>query len=574
MSHDVQRRTVRDEMTEWNVAQPQRNRRTSDVAQRVRRDHSSHIADLGARLVIVLSAAFGFGCARGASRTDGAARDSSERDAASNACTDDCAATGRYCSFGRCTSMTCSVSEMNHKGVSGCLFYTLQPDNVTADENATTSFLVANPGVYAANVTLEVAQSKSSGGGWTPMQQKRVSAGASVRLPISGMQVTAVGISEKAALRISSDQPVTVAQIESDDVDSVSTSSGGTMVLPLQSLGGLYRAVTYAQKATDDVQATAGSRGGGARLIVVGTKDGTDVIFTPMGTVTNGPNGMTFPAGVPYKFTLDDGDVFQIYSGAEGEDLSGAVVSAVSSAVAVFSGNISTTYGSTSIGVNSADMAHEQMPPLQSWSKSWVAAAMTPQSSIGCTSFFGMNGASVWRVVSAQDGTDVTVAAPGLPAGTQRLDAGEVQTIVAVGSFTVTSNNPILVTQGIDCEPSLSLAVAVDATTFLNSLPIAVPPSFDLQLAIVRKAGTEVDIDETAVPDGKFQSVGNRFEVAVIPLDACVPTDGSGVCTHLIESTIGFAVSLRGMDVGSSFALTVPQLAIGPCDRTVDFCVN
>ena len=464
---------------------------------------------------------------------------------------------------------------MNHKGVSGCLFYTLQPDNVTADENATTSFLVANPGPYAANVAVEVAQPKSSGGGWTPMQQRRVSAGASIRLPISGMQVTGIGISEKAALRISSDQPVTVAQIESDDVDSVSTSSGGTMVLPLQSLGGLYRAVSYSQQATDDVQAVAGSRGGGARLIVVGTRNGTDVIFTPMGTVTNGPNGMTFPAGVPYKFTLDDGDVFQIYSGAEGEDLSGAVVSAVSSAVAVFSGNISTTYGLTSTGVNSADMAHEQMPPLQSWSKSWVAAAMTPQSSIGCTSFFGMNGASIWRVVSAQDGTDVTVAAPGLPGATQRLDAGQVQTIVAVGSFTITSNNyPILVTQGIDCEPSLSLAVAVDATTFLKSLPIAVPPGFDLQLAIVRKAGAEVDIDETAVPDGNFQSVGNRLEVAVIPLDACVPTDGSGVCTHLIESKIGFAVSLRGMDVGSSFALTVPQLAIGPCDRTVDFCVN
>ncbi len=242
-------------------------------------------------LVIVLSAAFGFGCARGTARTDGGARDSGGLDAAGNSCTDDCAATGRYCSFGRCTSMTCSAAEMNHKGVSGCLFYTLQPDNVTADENATTSFLVANPGVYAANVTLEVAQPTSSGAGWTPMLAKRVSAGASVRLPVSGGQVTGVGISPRAALRISSDQPVTVAEIESDDVDSLSTSSGGTMVLPLQSLGGLYRAVTYAQKATDDVQAIDGSRGGAARLIVIGTKDGTDVTFTPVGTVTNGPNG-------------------------------------------------------------------------------------------------------------------------------------------------------------------------------------------------------------------------------------------------------------------------------------------
>jgi hypothetical protein len=465
---------------------------------------------------------------------------------------------------------------MNHKVVNGCLFYTLQADNVTADENATTSFLVANPGDYAANVMLEVAQPTSSGAGWTAMQEKRVSPGASVRLPVTGGPVMGVGRSPRAALRISSDQPVTVVEIESDDVGSLSTSSGGTMVLPLQSLGGLYRAVTYPQNATGDVPATDGSRGGAARLIVIGTKDGTEVTFTPMGTVTNGPDGMTFPAGAPYAFTLDDGDVFQIYSGAEGEDLSGAVVSAKSSPVAVFSGNISTRYGSTVTGVNSADMAHEQMPPLQSWGKAWIAAAMTPQSSIGCTSFFGMDGASIWRVVSSQDGTDVTVARPGVPSAVYRLDAGAVQPIVAVGSFTVTSKNyPILVTQGIDCEPSLSLAVAVDATTsFLKTLPLAVPPSFDLQLAIVRPSGAEVDIDKTAVSDGKFQPVGNGVDVAVIPLEACVPTDGSGVCTHLIESKIGFAVSLRGMDVGSSFALTVPQLAVGPCDRNIDFCVD
>ena len=365
------------------------------------------------------------------------------------------------------------MSEMNRKGVSGCLFYTLQADNVTADENATTSFLVANPGSYAANVSLEVAHPTSTGAGWTPMQVSRVNPGASVRLPISGLQVTGVGLSARAALRISSDQPVTVVEIESDDVESVSTSSGGTMVLPLQSLGGLYRAVTYPQAATDDVQATAGSRGGGARLIIVGTKDGTNVTFTPARTLTNGPNGNTFPAGVPYPFTLDDGDVFQIYSGAPGEDLSGAVVSAKSSSVAVFSGNISTSYGSTVTGVNSADMAHEQMPPVQSWSTRWVAAAMTPQSSIGCTSFFGMDGASIWLVVASQDGTNVMLAGPGVPSVGQRLNAGEVHMFVEVGSFTVSANYPILVTQGIDCEPSLSLAVAIDATTILlKSLPI------------------------------------------------------------------------------------------------------
>ena len=312
---------------------------------------------------------------------------------------------------------------------------------MTADENATTSFLVANAGLARANVTLELAQPASGGAGWTELGDFEIEVGASRRIPITvpGLQVTAVGVTQKAALRLSSDQPVTVSEIESDNVDSLATSSGGTMVLPLQSLGMDHRVVTYAQEATrrrpDDRRQPRGS----ARVMVVGTRDGTRVTFKPVGPVTGDPSGdpPDIPAGGAYEVMLDDGDVFQIYSGAPGEDLTGAEVSA-SAPVAVFSGNISTTYGSNVTGINSADMAHEQMPPLSSWSKLYVAAAMTPQASIGCTSFFGMDGASIWRVVASQKGTMVTVAGPGIPSATYPLDAGGVQTLVEVGSFTVT----------------------------------------------------------------------------------------------------------------------------------------
>ena len=568
MSHDVLDRMADDEMTERNVAQPQRNRR-SNVAQRARRDRSSHI---GAR-VLGLSAALGlaFGCANATSRPEGGLLDSDASDAANGACAVDCAATGLACSLERCTSSACQASESNGQGIAGCLFYTLQADNVTADENATTSFLVANAGLARANVTLELAQPASDGAGWTELGEFEIEVAASRRIPITvpGLQVTAVGVTQKAALRISSDQPVTVSEVESDTVDSLATSSGGTMVLPLQSLGMDHRVVTYAQEATEDVQTTAGSRGGSARVMVVGTRDGTLVTFKPVGPVTGDPSGLTpdIPALGSYQVMLDDGDVFQIYSGAPDEDLTGAEVSA-SAPVAVFSGNISTTYGSNVTGINSADMAHEQMPPLSSWSKLYVAAAMTPQASIGCTSFFGMDGASIWRVVASRNGTMVTVTVPGLPSTTYPLDVGAVKTLVEVGSFTVTANYPILVTQGIDCEPSLSLGLAVGATTLLTSLPFAVPPSFDLLMEIVRPNGVEIDLDNTAIDGALFQTVGSGFGVASVPLKACVPTDGTGVCTHLLVSkstTAGFGMSLRGMDVGSSFAFSTPLVGCDPC---------
>jgi hypothetical protein len=131
-----------------------------------------------------------------------------------------------------------------------------------------------------------------------------------------------------------------------------------------------------------------------------------------------------------------------------------------------------------------------------------------------------------------------------------------------------TKTYPILVTQGIDCEPSLSLGIAVGATTLLTNLPFAVPPSFDLQLEIVRASGAEILLDGTAIPGAMFQSVGPGFDVASVRLDPCIPTDGTGVCTHLLVSgsqSGGFGMSLRGMDVGSSFALTTPLVGCDPC---------
>jgi hypothetical protein len=527
--------------------------------------HSWHL--LGA-------AVLGLGCAAGTAPADGGSKDSGARDVVAGTCADNCAASGLACSLGRCTSMACKTAENDSLSVAGCLFYTLQADNVTADEAATTSLLVANPGPDAANVALQAAQPASSGSSWLDLARTQILAGASARLPVSGLSVTGVGVSPKAGLRISSDRPVSVAEIESDDVASVATSSSGTMILPLQSLGQSYMAMTYPQEPTADVQQAAGSLGGAGRVIVVGTHDGTAVTFTPTGAVTAVPDS-DLPVGNSQLFMLDDGDVLQIYSGAEGEDLTGATVSS-NFPVAVFSGNISTSYGSQVTGINSADMAHEQMPPVSRWSRLYVAAALTPQASIGCTSFFGPSGGSIWRVLSASDGNNVTVEGPGIPSATYPLDAGASQTIVQAGSFIISATDPILVTQGIDCEPSLSLAVAVGGPNLFKSLLFAVPPQFDLQLAIVRVSGQEIDLDNVRVAEGLFQPVGRGYDVAAVPLDPCVPTDGSGICTHLVASkspsASGFGLTLRGMDVGSSFALTPPLLA--SCDSSLPSCPN
>ncbi len=490
----------------------------------------------------------------------------------------DCPSRGQLCSLGRCTSQACWNAEANStRTLSGCLFYTLQADNVSADEAAQTSYLVNNPNGDPARVQLERATQGSNSTVWLPITSAQVPAGTSARLQWAQLELPNAGLSALGAVRVESDRPITMAQVESDDTQPA-TSSAATVVLPAQSLGNSYRAVTYPQEATLDVQQVVGSRGGAARVIIVGTQPGTRVQFTPVADVTGDPGGLVPPlaAGVPLDIALNDGDVYQIYTNAPDEDLTGGLVSVIAGApVAVFSGNISTSYGSNATGLNSADMAHEQMLPLSSWSKTWVAAPLAPQTSVGCTSFFG-SGGSIWRIVASEDDTVVQIGSP--VTETIDLHAGQSITRVSNQPFIIVGSKPILVTQGMDCEPTLSLAIGADPKALLSNLAFATVPSFDQTVAIVRAAGSLIALDTTLIPSTMFQAVSEELEVAVLPLPAC--SASSGACLHRLISAggppgapNGFGMTVRGMDVSAGFALTAPGLL--RCDPGSSvICVN
>jgi hypothetical protein len=139
-----------------------------------------------------------------------------------------------------------------------------------------------------------------------------------------------------------SNGPVTVAQIQSDDLDQTSGSTSGTFILPAHLLGVSYRAVTYPQLLQPKIAATGGSRGGAGRVVVVGLVSPTAVTFMPSARALVDPLAPAAMPRTPVQFTLNDGDVFQIYSAEEGDDLTGSEITA-DGPIAVFSGNISTT---------------------------------------------------------------------------------------------------------------------------------------------------------------------------------------------------------------------------------------
>jgi len=461
----------------------------------------------------------------------------------------DCTAEGA-CSEGRCLSPACAAVEHDRKSLAGCQFYTAQADNVASDADAFTSFLITNPGSEPATVSIE----HFATGSWAfEVPLMTVAAGSTLRLPVHGLQVKEAGAHD-GGLRLNSDHPVTVAQIESDDVNRDAKSSGGTMLLPVHVLGTHYMAMTYPQQQTPELAALADSPSGAGRILIVGTQASTEVTVRLSDSATGVEVGEPSlrGKGAEVKFELDDGEVYQLWTGNSGDDLSGTEIT-TSLPVAVFSGNITTTYGLSKDNLHSPDMTHEQMPPVYAWSHKYVAASLPPQAGT-CDTLLGV-GASLWRLmVWGTKPSRIDIMVPGKDVRTETLESGQVMDVTEVGDFVVTSSEPLLMTQGIDCEPSLSLAISADM--FIDDLSFAVLPSFDQMAAIVRQNRVVVLFDGAPIDDVNFKPAGGGFEVARLPIPTCPAT--AQACMHRLQGRFG--VTMRGMDIVASYALTAPAL--------------
>jgi hypothetical protein len=479
---------------------------------------------------------------------------------------------GTTCNLGRCMTVECAAAWSTHRSFAGCFFYTAHAANVASEAAAPMSFLITNAGTAEANVSLQHIDGSA---GWVLSGAAAVPPGESARLSILGKQVSEIGVSTGAALRLVSTLPVTIAQIESDDSNERALSTSGTMLLPAHVLGLHHRVLAYPQLSTPEIDALAGGAGGAARMLIVGTRPRTTVQFTagPQGAVVVAPDPITMLPGETRPIMLGDGDVFQASSAGDTDDLSGSELWA-DRPVAVFSGNVSTAYGVVgAAGINSPDMAHEQIPPVGSWSYKYVAASLPPQAET-CDTLLGRSGASVWRMVASAEGITTVdfTGAPGIVGlPTQlKLEAGVAQQlVVAGGDFTVKASGPLLLAQGMDCEPTLALAVSADV--WLSDLRFAVLPNFDQLVAIVRPRGAPVVLDDMPLDDDLFVPAGGDqamgyHEVARVQLGVCHPREQ--VCTHHLTGTFG--MTLRGMDVFSSYALTAPMWSgcIDPADTT------
>ena len=459
---------------------------------------------------------------------------------------------GQTCSAGQCTSLACAAAE-RMQTLAGCLLYGALADNTDRDDALPSTIIVVNPAGEDTNADLQVLDDVRF---WRTIQTVHVPAFGAEHFALPNRHLEGVGVGKSFGFRVQSDRPLTATLIESDDSTEMAESTGGTMLLPNHALGNDYMVMTYPQRTAPPLAATPGSHDGAGQIVLVATADETTVTvrLSSTASMVAGAEVPSIGPGESFQLTLNDGDLLQLRSRDEGTDLSGTVVSA-DNPLAVFSGNIFTAYGRAAPGINSPDLALEEMLPLRSWSQTYVAARLGPQKDT-CDSLFG-GGSALWRILAARDDTHVTFeAAPGagggLPAGELVLAEGEVRELLvpSAGSFLIKGSKPILVTQGMDCEGTLSSGVPTDS--LWSEFRFALPAHFDHEVMVVRKDTGPVILDGTPIDDALFQPVGGAFQAARIAIPACVGPPRN--CLHLLEGTFG--LTLRGMDVLCGYALT------------------
>lgn len=214
--------------------------------------------------------------------------------------------------------------------------------------------------------------------------------------------------------------------------------------------------------------------------------------------------------------------------------------------IAVFGGH-TCAYVPTS--AQACDHLEVQMPPIQSWGRSYVSAPMADGST---------SGTNVVRVLPAFDATTVTVSPPqgGVSGGS--LSPGQFLEFDATSPFTVTGSTAILVAQYLRGQyatmPASSrgdpaMTVLVPSEQYRSDYTFILPSSYNAStngqnhLMVVRPPGLAITLDGAPL-SVSFAAIGES-EVGVVLLEGGA---------HAISAAEPFGVIAYGMGSFTSYA--------------------
>ena len=484
------------------------------------------------------------------------------------------------CRAGRCLSASCADAESQQSSV-GCLFYTAHADAVAADRGGRKTVLViGNPQddqdayVEVSSRSGEVASGAAT---WQVLATATVPAGRAVQVAVDRPAAHALGVLPGAGLRITSDEAVSLFQLQDDDGDNRAVTARGSTILPAHALGSFYRALAFPQATDSRVAALDPESGGEALLVVVASRDGTTVTVTPSAAaaLSNGEGELG-----PFSVTLDEGDVLQVATSAASADLTTTAVTS-SAPVAVYAGNLATDYGSSAAMDAAravfADGLYEAMWPVASWASTWLAMRLPPSADSGCDSFFGNGTASplVLLVMTADQPATVAIANQTadlvspvfMPPNTTRtffLPPRTGSTEMDLVEVSAAAGEKIWVAQALDCAPSLVPAVPIGG--LFSRYALGFPLGFRAGVAVFHDATAQIWLDGrparasvTATfprsPSKKASHVAVTF-FDDADLGNCRAGDTAG-CSHFLSGEF-FGVSWRGEEATTSYGTTAP----------------
>jgi gliding motility-associated-like protein len=158
------------------------------------------------------------------------------------------------------------------------------------------------------------------------------------------------------------------------------TNSGATMLFPVGVWG-------YEYYSLNSRQFYGSPPGAYSTIMVVADKDNTVVEITPSVPTLGGK-----PANVPFRVTLNAGDVYQVLgdmiNGDEGYDLTGSIIKSIPNAnnechaIGVFTGSSRTALGCGNSTGSSGDLFLQQTFPYSAWGKTYLTAPTSNSGSI------------------------------------------------------------------------------------------------------------------------------------------------------------------------------------------------
>jgi len=191
------------------------------------------------------------------------------------------------------------------------------------------------------------------------------------------------------AIHLVSDNPLNVYALNWSP-----NSADVALIFPSESLGNEYYAMCYTPHLSKVDPNSGNAEGKNSELLIVASEDNTVVSITPT-VVTDHLR----PANSTYTTTINKGELYQVQSKnvetINQGDLTGTYIKS-NKPVALFSGSYSTTVPGD-LGECCFDHLYEQIPPLQTWGRKFIAVPLKSREK------------DTYRVLASEDNTTIRI---------------------------------------------------------------------------------------------------------------------------------------------------------------------